>query len=66
MTKNLLRKKLGCIPHTFEHTENSLEHWITFTYIIDSEVVKEETKVCIVHKYEYSKLPDFFIKNIIF
>jgi len=37
------------VSHTFEHIENSLEHWITSTYNIDSGVVKVETSVCIVH-----------------
>ena len=32
--------------HTFKHIENSQEHWITFTYIIDSETVETEAAVC--------------------
>jgi hypothetical protein len=35
--------------HTFERTENSLEHWITHTYIIDSMTMEPETTASITH-----------------
>jgi hypothetical protein len=46
--EHLLRKNLER-SHTSEGTENSLEHWISFTYFIDSETVEPETTVCIIH-----------------
>jgi len=52
--------------HTFERTENSLEHWITYTYVIDSMTVETETTMSVIHWKGYSKLPIFFIKNTLF
>ena len=50
--------------HMFTNIENSLEHWITFTYIL---ILRLETKaaVCIIHHKEYFKLPTFFIKFLL-
>jgi hypothetical protein len=49
----------------FKKIENSLEHYITFTYNIDSETVETKAAACIIHLMEYFKLPTFFIKVLI-
>jgi hypothetical protein len=43
-------------PTHFKHTENSLEHCIIFTHIINSETVETESAVCIIHHKKYFKL----------
>ena len=55
--------------HTTEHIENSPEHWIAFTCVIESEVVKVETTVGIVQNIlncQPSLLKIFFLKPIVF
>jgi len=52
---------------TFEHIENSLEHWVTFTYIINSVSVETRTALCIIHWKGNSKLLTLLlIKNLLF
>jgi hypothetical protein len=46
---------------SFKQTENSLENYITITYIIDSETVETEAPVCAVHHKKGFTLPTFFI-----
>jgi hypothetical protein len=59
--KTLLWKNVE-FSQMFKNIENSLEHWITFTYIINSETTETKAAVCIVHHKEYFKLPTTFIK----
>ena len=47
---------------THLNTENSLQHWITYTYSIDTETVATEAAVCTVCHRGYYKLPTFFNK----
>jgi hypothetical protein len=62
--EKLLLQKTWSVP-TYLNIENSLEHWITYTYIIDSETVATEAAVCTVYRKEYIKLPTFFIKILV-
>jgi len=55
----------GEFSHTLQHTENCLECWFTFTYVVNSNTVEMETPPCPVHHKEYFKLPTFFIKIFI-
>jgi len=43
--KSFYYKKMWSVP-THLKTENSLEHWITYTYNIDSETVVTEAALC--------------------
>ena len=46
--------------HSLKRTENLLENWITFTYVIDSKTVEREGPVCAVHQKKGFTLPTFF------
>jgi len=61
--KHLLWENVEC-SHTLKHA-NSLEHWITFTYIINSEMVETEAEVCTIHHIGCCELPAFFIKILL-
>jgi len=47
--KTITLTKDGECSITFEHIENSLEHWVTLTYIINSLSVETRTAVCIIN-----------------
>jgi len=57
---NIYYSQTWSVPTHFKHTENSLEHWIIFTYIIDSKTVETEAAVCTIHYKKYFKPLTFF------
>jgi hypothetical protein len=42
-----IQENVACFQ-TLKRIENSQEHWIIFTYIIDSETVEMEAAVCTI------------------
>jgi hypothetical protein len=53
--------KCGVFPHIQAYS-NSLEHWIAFKYIINSEMVEVEAADCTIHHIACFKLPAFCFK----
>ena len=51
---------------THLNIENSLEHWITYTYNNDTETVATEAAVCTMFHRGYYNLPTFCNKMFVF
>ena len=65
LKKSILLRENVAWSHTLKHIENSLEHWITFIFITDSETVETKAAVFNTHHDKYFKLTIFLIKILI-